>query len=159
MWGVTVKLCVFVWRWRVSAIILSAKVRIGFAAVCVTAKGHELTRSLAVEFLPRMATNLHEALRRSFYHEEPRIYTKPYFTRVWKTRHPCFFIEKSAGWLRVSSWPFVVSFILPDSFAALSGPSRTNTFCRMASCKFVALRGKLYSAVWLRGGRACQHLS
>ena len=64
MWGVTVKLCVFVWRWRVSAIILSAKVRIGFAAVCVTAKGHELTRSLAVEFLPRMATNLHEAMRR-----------------------------------------------------------------------------------------------
>ena len=37
----------------------------------------------------------------------------------------------------------------PHGFAALRGPSRTNTFCRMASCPFVLLCGKTSSA-WLR---------
>ena len=61
----------------------------------LSAKGREETRSHAADVLPQRATNMHEALRLSFYHQGARGLAAEFLPQMVTNVH-----EVSAAWLR-----------------------------------------------------------
>ena len=130
----------------------AAKGREGHAVEFFTTKGYEDTRSHAADSLPQRATKIHEAMRRTLFHEGLRRSTKP-----------CGKIFNGNAWGAAASQPraqrFHTIFSAKGREAMRQTPSAARlrvTSCifvvknsRKASCYSVHLRGKK-PAAWLR---------